>query len=231
MLLACLDRKAEPEHWNRFLADVDEPPDLSRIDLSGRVLDGYHFTRCCLAGANLSGCSLQRAQLDHVDLREAVFRDADLTSASLQHAVAVGACFDRARMGGANCSWANLQGAQLEAVDLARVRLWKTDLRGAVYPPFTKGRHQDFLSGEATSEPADGGRGTRPVPLTRLLRQLGAMVGTPYRWVGGPDVPMIELPRADEDPQRYLDLLIIDLGLRRTAQRRPDGSVDFFTVG
>ena len=59
--------------------------DLSKVKLSGTVLDGANLTGAKLDGANLSGTVLTNANLENADLRDANLSGAVLTDASLKN--------------------------------------------------------------------------------------------------------------------------------------------------
>jgi uncharacterized protein YjbI with pentapeptide repeats len=97
---------------------------------NARRQTGFVFTPH-LAGANLAGAKLYRADLQAADLRGAKMYETDLRGADLRHANLSGA-----DLRGANLHSANLREAILGEADLRRATLWgvnlyKADLRGA----------------------------------------------------------------------------------------------------
>lgn len=77
-------------------------PDLSGIDLSGKVLDGVIF----------SGFNLQYAKFRRCKLREAEFKKAQLENASFSNAVCDSAVFDYSSLLSAKCDGASFRGAK-----------------------------------------------------------------------------------------------------------------------
>jgi uncharacterized protein YjbI with pentapeptide repeats len=89
-----------------------------------------------LAGANLDGADLRRADLTGQCLREARLRSAVLSQARLQGADLREADLTQANLAGADLAGANLTGARLVEANLAganlsRAVLWSADLTGA----------------------------------------------------------------------------------------------------
>lgn len=66
-----------------------------------------------LAGANFTGASLQYRDLSNVDMRGAVFRDANLTGSSLRGANLSGAKFNNTTLANVDATGANFSGASL----------------------------------------------------------------------------------------------------------------------
>ncbi|MEM7167849.1 MAG: pentapeptide repeat-containing protein [Planctomycetota bacterium] len=223
-LLAIADEGSDAYIWNDLLSEHPDGLDLQGADLTGRSLDGYSFERCDLQGANFGRCSLQGANFENANLKGIVLIGADLRGANLRHTQASGANLEGARLDNADMSWAFFKDANLAGVDLTKVQLWKTDLRNANFPEFKKGKDQDYLV--ESGAPVERKR----VHFTRLLRLLGAMIGVPYRWTGSGDLPQVELPPKDADPQRYLDAVIIELGLRKIPHKTGRGEVEFYEI-
>ena len=95
------------EKWNKWRDENPETrPDLTRADLSCRVLDG----------ADLHRANLAEADLTHSILHEANLCETDLTGA---------------RLIGTNLCQARLCGADLSGADLHRANLDRADLTGA----------------------------------------------------------------------------------------------------
>ena len=93
---------ANPEHLalvrqgsadvNKFVEENPRAPlDLSGADLAGMDLRGYVLGRANLAGANLAGADLRDTRLGGADLRGAVLRDADARGTSFHQAILAGA--------------------------------------------------------------------------------------------------------------------------------------------
>lgn len=223
-LLALADEGSDAYLWNDLLSEHPDGVDLQGADLSGRSFDGYCFEKCDLRGANFGRCSLQGANFERANLTGATLLGADLRKANLRYVQASGADLEGARLEGADLSWAFFKDSNLAEVDLTEVGLWKTDLRNATFPEFKKGRDQDYLVETAHEETR------RRVLFPQLLRHLGAIIGTPYRWTGKGDLPQVELPRKEDHPQRYLDSVIIELGLRKIPHKTPSGEVEFYEI-
>ena len=74
--------------WNKWRAEQDETPDLSRAGLRGLDLSGFDLSRVDLRGAdlrgtNLNGAKLSGANLDGANLFKAMLDNADLAGAFL----------------------------------------------------------------------------------------------------------------------------------------------------
>ena len=74
--------------WNKWRAEQDETPDLSRAGLRGLDLSGFNLSRVDLRGAdlrgtNLNGAKLSGANLDGANLFKAMLDNADLAGAFL----------------------------------------------------------------------------------------------------------------------------------------------------
>jgi uncharacterized protein YjbI with pentapeptide repeats len=96
--------------WNKWRAEHDEMPDLSRAGLRGLDLSGFDLSRADLGGA---------------DLRGTKFCDADLSDAHLE-----GANFFKAVLDHANFAGAFLTGAQfLNCAQLVVTRNWPSAFR------------------------------------------------------------------------------------------------------
>jgi uncharacterized protein YjbI with pentapeptide repeats len=77
--------------WNKWRAEHDEIPDLSRGGPCGLGLSGFDLSRADLRGAdlrgtNLSGANLSGAHLDGANFFKAVLDDADFARAFLNGA-------------------------------------------------------------------------------------------------------------------------------------------------
>jgi uncharacterized protein YjbI with pentapeptide repeats len=101
------------------------PPDLTRAELSGMDLSGIDFRRANLTGARLVGAKLVGANLFTADLTDAVLTDADLTRANLD-----GSVLRRADFRGANLEGASLFATIIEAADLRNANLESTRIIG-----------------------------------------------------------------------------------------------------
>jgi len=97
-----------------------------RVPLIG--LDG---SLAFLQGVQLSNARLSRCSFQATDLRESVFRSADLTFCNLRSANFRNADFDHAQLADADLSEADLTGANLSSANLARVVLSNVDLRNS----------------------------------------------------------------------------------------------------
>jgi uncharacterized protein YjbI with pentapeptide repeats len=89
--------------------------DLTKLQSTNQCKD-CDLSEAALAGTNLTGADLERANL----------AGADLTGANL-----AGADLEKANLGIANLSEANLSGADLEKANLTGANLTGTNLRGA----------------------------------------------------------------------------------------------------
>jgi superfamily I DNA and RNA helicase len=87
---------------------------FQNIDLAGAQLEGIYLKKANLIGANLRGANLQDAQLDEVKLISADLREANLRGASLRKAKLQNADLSYADLTGADLSDADLDGANLE---------------------------------------------------------------------------------------------------------------------
>ncbi len=83
------------------------------------------------AKVNWSNCSLQGGNFDHINLQQAVIRNADLTGSTLLSADLQGADMAYANLSLTNLSRANLRGAQLIGAKLNGSDLSGVDLSGA----------------------------------------------------------------------------------------------------
>ena len=106
--VAVLERGAAV--WNRWRAEHEEVPNLSRAGLRGLDLTGFDLTRADLRSADLRGTNLC---------------DADLSGARLE-----GANFFKATLDGADLGGAHLDGAQfLNCAQLIVARNWQSAYR------------------------------------------------------------------------------------------------------
>ena len=106
------------EKWNKWRNENPETrPDLTRADLSCRVLDG----------ADLHRANLAEADLTHSILHEANLCETDLTGARL-----IGTNLCRARLCGADLSGADLHRANLDRADLTGADLSDANLERTI---------------------------------------------------------------------------------------------------
>ncbi|HEX6482751.1 MAG TPA: pentapeptide repeat-containing protein [Ktedonobacteraceae bacterium] len=96
---------------------LEEAGSSSKLDLSGRNLQGIDLPGCNLTVANLSRADLRNANLSRADLRIANLSGADLRNADLS---------------GADLAYANLSGANLVDANLGHTDLRHADLREAL---------------------------------------------------------------------------------------------------
>jgi uncharacterized protein YjbI with pentapeptide repeats len=99
---------------------------LTGATLDGANLYGANLTRATLDGANLYGANLYGATLDGANLTRATLDGANLTRANLTRAN-----LTRATLDGANLYGANLDGANLTRANLTRANLTRANLDGA----------------------------------------------------------------------------------------------------
>jgi len=95
-----------------------------RVPLIG--LDG---SMAFLQGVQLSNGMLSRCSFQAADLRQSVFRSADLTFCNFRSANFRNADLDHAQLADADLAEADLSGANLSSANLARVDLTEVDLR------------------------------------------------------------------------------------------------------
>jgi uncharacterized protein YjbI with pentapeptide repeats len=109
---------------------------LSRVDLSGAVLDGVNLS-CAklvgarLAGAKLNGADLSGAHLERADLSGAELNLTNLSAARFTDGILAGAELCRADLSGAYLERVDLHGANLDRAHAASADLSGADLRGA----------------------------------------------------------------------------------------------------
>jgi hypothetical protein len=108
--------------------DGEELKDFTRVNLTGRDLEGIDLSGACLSGANLANCNLRGARLDRCDLRLVNFQEADLSGASLRGANCEGAAFFGTNWRNADLEGANLRGATIDAVKCKRTNLTRVSL-------------------------------------------------------------------------------------------------------
>ncbi|MGA7313717.1 MAG: pentapeptide repeat-containing protein [Silvibacterium sp.] len=97
-----------------------------RVPLIG--LDG---SMAFLQGVQLSNAMLSRCSFQDADLRQSVFRSADLTFCNLRSANFRNADFDHAKLADIDLTEADLTAANLSSAELARADLSYADLRNA----------------------------------------------------------------------------------------------------
>jgi uncharacterized protein YjbI with pentapeptide repeats len=97
-----------------------------RVPLTG--LDG---SLAFLQGVQLPNAMLSRCSLQAADLRQSVFRSADLTFCNLRSANFRNADFDHASLADTDLTDADLTGASLNSAELERADLSSADLRNA----------------------------------------------------------------------------------------------------
>lgn len=110
------------------LRDLEVAGSLERANLAGLELQGIaipkaNLARADLRGANLAGADLRGADLSSANLREAHLAEALLEGAKLRHADLEGANLSKAALRGADLAAANLEGATLERASLVNARL------------------------------------------------------------------------------------------------------------
>jgi Pentapeptide repeats (8 copies) len=108
--------------------DGEELKDFTRVNLTGRDLEGIDLSGACLSGANLANCNLRGARLDRCDLRLVNFQGTDLSGASLRGANCEGAIFLGTNWRNADLEGANLRGATIDAVKCKRTNLTRVSL-------------------------------------------------------------------------------------------------------
>jgi len=99
--------------------------------LAGVDMSGLDLTRANLAFKNLSEVGLSRTKLDEADLSGAILDRAVLSNASLQRARAKGASFIASDLRGADLSEGDFRGATFARASLRHARLRGADLRDA----------------------------------------------------------------------------------------------------
>jgi uncharacterized protein YjbI with pentapeptide repeats len=99
--------------------------------VSGQITDGYLIG----PAANLSGTTLNQANLDHAHLAGANLTGAHLLQAHLVGADLAGATLDSAYMIGVNLTGATLHGTNLTAASLSQANLRYAKLHGALGLP------------------------------------------------------------------------------------------------
>jgi uncharacterized protein YjbI with pentapeptide repeats len=107
---------------------IEALEELNRDHVS---LIGLDASLAFLQGVELPHAILSRCTFESADLRQSVFRSADLTFCNLQSANFRNTDFSHAQLADTNLSEADLNGVDLSAADLARANLTKTDLRNA----------------------------------------------------------------------------------------------------
>jgi uncharacterized protein YjbI with pentapeptide repeats len=125
----------------------DDPPPLTRDSLPNRLAAGEGFAGALLAGIDLSGLALQRA-----NFREAILSDATLANSDLSEADLRGAILPRVDLSGAK-----LRGADLTGADLTAARLNGADLTGAILVDavFQQANMQDAVLDRASARDAN----------------------------------------------------------------------------
>jgi len=109
---------------------------LEGADLSGISLVKANLQRANLAGANLSGANLQKAKLIGANLSDTTLKDADLSGAQLkgsnfQEAKLLGTTLNGSNLQNADFSNADLSGAKISDADLTNTNLTLANLTGA----------------------------------------------------------------------------------------------------
>lgn len=118
--------KRNIQEWNKWRREHPHAPlNLRNADLSGASLDRANLRNADLRNANLSGASLNRANLSGADLSDVDgLRGADLSNAHLRSANLIGA-----NLSCAVCIAADLSNANLHHADLSLANLSRADLR------------------------------------------------------------------------------------------------------
>ena len=114
--------------WRRTRAG--RRPNLQGANLSNIDLNDMNLRSVVLREAELSGSRLTDVDLTHSDLQGVRGFDTDLSSAVLEHCDLRGAWLNHANLADANLSSARLAGALLTDCSLNRADLTGTDLRG-----------------------------------------------------------------------------------------------------
>ena len=119
--------------WTWLCENVEEFPMFSMKwwDLAGMNLTGARLVRADLMEANLTGTDLSDVRLERADLTYARLVGANLEEATMRGSLLEVADLRGARLEGANLEGAVLRGARLEGANLAYARLARADLRGA----------------------------------------------------------------------------------------------------
>lgn len=104
---------------------------LEELNHDRVALTGLDASLAFLRGVDLSNAVLTRCSFEAADLRNSIFRDADLGFCNLKSANFRESNFERAKLGDADLNNADLNGANLRAADLSRADLANADLRDA----------------------------------------------------------------------------------------------------
>lgn len=116
--------------WRNKYSDIT--PQMSKVRLKGRSLEGVDFRECGLAGADLSGADLYKANLSQADLTRALLVETDLHRALLLEARLDDAVLTQADLASADLRGASLVRAQLAEAKMIGTRLEGADLTAAV---------------------------------------------------------------------------------------------------
>ncbi len=115
------------EAWNAWREDnPDIIPNLTGMHLYYAELQGVNLCNALLAGVQLVGADLTKAILTGAYLELASLKGADLTGAHLDHAILVSAS-----MQGANLWLASLRNANLVEANLTDACFGRTDVQGS----------------------------------------------------------------------------------------------------
>jgi uncharacterized protein YjbI with pentapeptide repeats len=121
--------------WIRY--SITQPvicaPACTGVNLSGRSLQNAQLRATRFIDANLQQSDLRGADLSETDFSGADLTGADLRNTDLRNAYLIGADLTGATLVGADLTGANLSGAHLQQVDLTAVDLTKTSLDGAEF--------------------------------------------------------------------------------------------------
>jgi len=118
--------------WNiARLANPDDIPYLTGVDLSGADLSGADLSETDISDANLSGTDLRGALLNETDLSRANLSGANLSTTDLISTNLSGADLSETDLSDADLSGLDLSGADLSGADLSGVDLSSADLSGA----------------------------------------------------------------------------------------------------
>ena len=89
-----------------------------------KILSNYDIRKANLVKVDFSGCDLRGSNLSYANLKDAIFREADLRGTSLWNA----------NLEGADFSGANLEDADLDYAKLRGAILFKANIRRTVLP-------------------------------------------------------------------------------------------------
>jgi len=130
------------EAWNQWRAENPEVvPDLSGVNLSGKVLADVDFSGAQLNGAQFSSADLQGANLKRAKLIDSNLENARLVNVSLREAILRHAHLKGADLSGADLTEADLGGATLSNAILQNARFVRSRISGAQFSGAVFDRH------------------------------------------------------------------------------------------